>query len=230
MVVYLDLVILSTIVVNTLIILGIECIFNSRVNILRIIISNVLSVICLSLYILPIGKFIFIRYLMGILIGAFSFNKCKKENKIIKIVLYYLFNISLVGVLEIFNIRNMMLLVIATIFVVCLGIVISFRNKDEYVIKLNNQYLNALYDSGNYTFYNGVPVVYLDLKYLNSSYKMVDKIIVEVISGKCVVDIYKGPVLKLNNKKYICYYAFSSLNGFDVILHKDIGGVRCLSY
>lgn len=230
MVIYLDLVILSTIVVNTLIILGIECIFNSRVSIVRIIISNVLSVLCLSLYILPIGKFIFIRYLMGILIGIFSFNKCRKENKIIKISLYYLFNISLVGILEIFNIRNMVLLVTATIFIVCLGIVISFRNKDEYVIKLNGKYLNALYDSGNYTFYNGVPVVYLDLKHFNDDYKFVSKITVEVINGKSDVDIFMGPMLRINNKEYFCYFSFSSLNGIDVILHKDIGGVRCLSY
>lgn len=230
MVVYLDLVILSTIVVNTLIVMGIECIFNSSVSILRIIISNLLSVVCLSLYILPIGKFIFIRYFVGILIGIISFNKCKMQNKIIKISLYYLFNISLVGVLEIFNIRNMGLLIISTIFIICLFMVISFRNKNEYVVLLNKKSLNALYDSGNYTYYEGIPVVYLDIKYLNNSYMLVDKIVVEVISGKSIVNIYKGPCLKINNKQYCCYYAFSSLNGFDVILHKDIGGVGCLSY
>ena len=212
MVVYLDLVILSTIVVNTLIVMGIECIFNSRVSILRIIISNLLSVVFLCLYILPIGKFIFIRYFVGILIGMISFNKCKTQNKIIKISLYYLFNISLVGVL------------------ICLFMVISFRNKNEYVVLLDKKSLNALYDSGNYTYYEGIPVVYLDKKYLNSSYMLVDKIVVEVISGKSIVNIYKGPSLKINNKEYCCYYAFSSLNGFDVILHKDIGGVGCLSY
>lgn len=230
MVVYLDLVILSTILVNTLIIMGIECIFNSSISIIRIVISNILSVGFLCLYILPIGKFIFIRYFVGILIGMISFNKCRVQNKIIKISLYYLFNISLVGVLEIFNIKNMGLLIISTIFIICLFMVISFRNKDEFVVKLNNKYLNALYDSGNYTFYEGIPVVYLDIKYLNKSYKMVDKIVVEVISGKSIIDIYKGPSLKINNKEYCCYYAFSSLNGIDVILHKDIGGVRCLSY
>ena len=39
-------------------------------------------------------------------------------------------------------------------------------------------------------------------KYLNSSYMLDDKIVVEVISGKSIVNIYKGPSLKINNKQY----------------------------
>ena len=230
MIIYLDLVIISTVLVNTLIILGIECIFNSRVNIIRIIISDLLSVIFLSLYLLPIGRFIFIRYFVGILIGIISFNKCNLKNKIIKVTLYYLFNISLVGILEIFNIRNMSLLIISTIFIISLGIIISFRNNDELVVKLNNKYMNALYDSGNYTIYKCYPVVYLNKKYISDIYKFVDNINVYTINGSCSVDIYEGPILKINNKSFNVYYAFSDIKEFDIILHKDLGGVRCLSY
>ena len=230
MVIYLDLVILSTVLVNTLIILGIECIFNSSCNIFRIIISNLLSVVFLSLYLLPIGKLIFIRYLMGILIGYISFNKCNIKNKIIKIVLYYLFNLSLVGVLEIFEIRNMVLLVISTIFIIGLGIIISFRNKDELVVKVNNKNMNVLYDSGNYTIYNKLPVVYLHQKYFSKIYKYIDKISINTIGGASMIDIYEGPTLKINNTEFKVYYAFSDVIEFDMILHKDLGGIRCLSY
>lgn len=230
MVIYLDLVILSTVLVNTLIILGIECIFNSSGNIFRIIISNLLSVVFLSLYLLPIGKLIFIRYLMGILIGYISFNKCNIKNKIIKIVLYYLFNLSLVGVLEIFEIRNMVLLVISTIFIIGLGIIISFRNKDELVVKVNNKNMNVLYDSGNYTIYNKLPVVYLHQKYFSKIYKYIDKISINTIGGASMIDIYEGPTLKINNTEFKVYYAFSDVIEFDMILHKDLGGIRCLSY
>lgn len=230
MIIYLDLVIISMILVNTLIIMGIECIFNSNVSILRIIISDVLSIGFLSLYLLPIGKFIFIRYLVGIPLGMVSFNKCNFKNKIIKISLYYIFNISLVGILEIFKIRNMALLIISTIFIISQGIIISFRNKDELVVKLNNKYVNALYDSGNYTLYKQLPVVYLNKKYFSDIYKLVDKINVSTINGNCLVDIYEGPRLKINNQEFNVYYAFSDIKEFDCILHKDLGGVRCLSY
>lgn len=230
MVIYLDLVIISTILVNTLIIMGIECIFNVQISILRIIISDILSILFLTLYLLPIGKLIFIRYLVGVFIGMISFKKCNIKNKIIKISLYYLFNISLVGVLEIFEIRNMTLLIISTIFIISLGIVVSFRNKDELIVKLNNKYMNALYDSGNYTLYKTFPVVYLNKKYLSDIYKLIDKISVSTINGNCRVDIYQGPILKINNQEFKVYYAFSESIEFDMILHKDLGGVRCLSY
>ena len=99
MIIYLDLVILFTILVNVLIIEGIETIFNDKINIIRVIISSIMSVLLLSLYILPIGKLIFIRYLCGIIIGFVAFNKCSLPKMIIKLVLYYLFNLTLVGIL-----------------------------------------------------------------------------------------------------------------------------------
>jgi hypothetical protein len=156
MVVYLDLVILSTVLVNTLMIMGIECILNGKLSIIRIILSNVVLVLSLGLYLINIKELIFIRYLIGILIGYISFNKCNIKSKIIKIVVYCLFNISLVGVLEIFEIRNLGLLILSVIFIICLGMIISFHNKNELEVKVNNLSLNALYDSGNYSFYKGV--------------------------------------------------------------------------
>jgi hypothetical protein len=230
MVVYLDLVILSTVLVNTLMIMGIECILNGKLSIIRVILSNVVLVLSLGLYLINIKELIFIRYLIGILIGYISFNKCNIKSKIIKIVVYYLFNISLVGVLEIFEIRNLGLLILSVIFIICLGMIISFHNKNELEVKVNNLSLNALYDSGNYSFYKGVPVVYLDYKYFNSSFIFVDKLVVNTISSKTLINIYTGPVLKINNKVFNVYYAFSDIKNFDVILHKDLGGIGCLSY
>ena len=49
MVVYLDLVILSTVLVNTLMIMGIECILNGKLSIIRVILSNVVLVLSLGL-------------------------------------------------------------------------------------------------------------------------------------------------------------------------------------
>ncbi|MBR6517422.1 MAG: sigma-E processing peptidase SpoIIGA [Bacilli bacterium] len=229
MVVYLDLVIISTVLVNTLIILGICSFLNEHYNILRIILSDILSVLLLSLYILPIGKLIFIRYLCGIIIGFVAFNKCSLPKMIIKLVLYYLFNLTLVGILEVFNIKNMFLLIISSILIIMMFIIISFTNHHELSVKLENKYLNALYDSGNLSSYHNIPIVYLKQNYFNKSYIYLDKISIETINGINQVDIYQGPNLKINHKEYKVYYAFCSLTDFDIILNKEIGGMRCLS-
>ena len=60
MVVYLDLVILSTVLVNTLMIMGIECILNGKLSIIRVILSNVVLVLSLGLYLINIKELIFI--------------------------------------------------------------------------------------------------------------------------------------------------------------------------
>ena len=229
MVIYLDLVIISTVLVNTLIILGICSFLNEHYNVLRIILSDMLAVLLLSLYILPIGKLIFIRYLCGIVIGFIAFNKCSLPKMIIKLVLYYLLNLTLVGVLEVFNIKNMFLLIISSLLIIMMFIIISFTNHQELSVKLENKYLNALYDSGNLSSYQNVPIVYLKQSYLNKSYIYLDKINVETINGINKVDIYKGPNLKINHKEYKVYYAFCSLTDFDIILNKEIGGIRCLN-
>ena len=92
-----------------------------------------------------------------------------------------------------------------------------------------NKYLNALYDSGNLSSYHNIPIVYLKQNYFNKSYIYLDKISIETINGINQVDIYQGPNLKINHKEYKVYYAFCSLTDFDIILNKEIGGMRCLS-
>ena len=117
MVIYLDLVIILTIVVHVLIIEGINAIFNEKIKIVRVIISSLLAVFLLSLYILPIGKFVWIRYLLGIPIGLIAFPKDKLVKRIIKIVFYYLLNLALVGTLAVFKIHNLFFLLISTLLI-----------------------------------------------------------------------------------------------------------------
>ena len=45
-----------------------------------------------------------------------------------------------------------------------------------------------------------------------------------------MISIYSGPSLFINNKEYRVYYSFSDICDFDMILHAELGGVRCLSY
>ena len=87
-IVYLDLVIISTIIVNTLIVEGIELMFKRKVSIIRVILSDVLSCLLLAIYLLPIGKITYIRYIMGIPIGFLAFRKTSFKELIIKILIF----------------------------------------------------------------------------------------------------------------------------------------------
>ncbi len=230
MIIYLDLVIISTVLVNILIIEGVESIFREKVRIIRVIISSILSVLLLGLYLLPVGKITWIRYLMGIPIGIVSFPKGKITKVIMQVVFYYLLNLALIGTLEIFKIRNLSFLLISTILVIVLGMITSFRSNEDLEVRIGKKIYKAIYDSGNASYYTEVPVVYLDLKYYTKEYQKIGEIVINHIGGSNLIDIYKGPNIDINHQKIVVYYAFSNLSEYDLILHKDIGGKRCLNY
>lgn len=230
MVIYLDLVFISTIVVNTLIIEAVECFFNEKINIIRVLICDILSCLLLTLFILPIGKLIFIRYFMGILLGVIAFNKCSITKRIIKITLYYLLNLSLIGTLAIFKINNLFFLMLCTLFIVIISIIISYQNNNELIVSINNKTLIALHDTGNSCYYENIPICYLDKKFKTKDYSFYKEIEINTISGPTLIYIYIGPNIYINKKKYNVFYAFSNISNYDIVLHKDIGGLKCLNY
>ena len=86
MIVYLDLVIISTIIVNYAFIKTISLIFKEKMNIIKIIVGLILSVLSLLLFILP-SSIYNLRYFVGIIIGIVSFKYDNIQNFIIKIAL-----------------------------------------------------------------------------------------------------------------------------------------------
>ena len=86
-VVYLDLVILSTIFVNYLFITSIGYLIKERVKVIRTILGISISLLSLVLFIVPIKYIYNLRYFVGILIGVVSYKKGK--NKLIGISLMY---------------------------------------------------------------------------------------------------------------------------------------------
>lgn len=230
MIIYLDLVIISTILVNILIIEGIESIFRERLRIIRVIISSLLSVALLGLYLLPIGKITWIRYLLGIPIALTAFPKGKLTKVIMQVVFYYLLHLALIGTLEIFNIRSLSFLIISTILVIGMGIITAFRANEDLEVKIGKKIYRAIYDSGNASYYLHVPVIYLDLKYYSNEYHQIGEMVVNHLHGSSLIAVYQGPELFVNHHKILVYYAFTTLDEYDLILHKDIGGNRCLNY
>lgn len=230
MIIYIDLVVITTIIVNVLIVEGIESIFREKIRIIRLIISSLLSVLLLILYLIPVGKIIWIRYLLGIPIAIVAFPKGDSLKVIMQVVLYYLLHLALIGTLAVFKIRNIFFLVIATLLVILFAIIISIRTSHNLEVKIGTKIYKALYDSGNASYYMNVPVIYLDSKYYSNDYNPVGQIVVNHLNGSSIITIYEGPKLKINHQQITTYYAFSSLTGYDLILHKDVGGKRCLNY
>lgn len=229
MIIYVDLIILSNLFVNYIFIKTIKIVFRERINILMLLLSLFVSLISFGLFFIP-SKYIYnLRYFIGILIGLIAFYKNDIKTLIIQIVIFYLLNISFIGTLVIFNINNFVLLLISSILVAILWLIDSFK-KDNSFNKINNSCIKigkktykGFIDTGNNTSCDNIPVVYLDLNYLDNNYEYYKSIKVFTINGYSNVDIYKGPLLYINKKHYVTYYSFVKSLGKKVILNKELG-------
>ena len=83
MIVYWDLLILSTIIVNYAFIRTIAMLLNDRLKVYRVILALIVSVLMLLLYFLPYKTYYAIRYIMGVLVGLIAFSNKSIKIKII---------------------------------------------------------------------------------------------------------------------------------------------------
>lgn len=226
MIVYLDLVIISTIIVNFAFIKLISVIFMEKLNAIRVICGLICCVLSLLLFILPIEIYN-LRYFVGIIIGIISFSYYDIKNFIIKITTFYLLNLSFIGTLVVFNIHNVLIMLIALLFIIVLYIVESYKNKMNkyYKVIMNNQILTAILDTGNEAYYKNTPVVFINMKYFNDSFNEVGKLTIYNVSTIDIINIYSGPLLTIKNKEIEVYYSFSNTLRYDLILHNEIGGI-----
>lgn len=229
MIVYLDLVIISTIIVNYAFIKTISLIFKEKMNIIKIILGLILSVLSLLLFILP-SSIYNLRYFVGIIIGIVSFKYDNIQNFIIKIALFYLLNMAFIGTLVIFNIHNIILMLIALLYVLILFILENYKKYNSNIyhqVKINNILINAILDTGNETYYQGVPIVFIKNKYFNNEFKLIGSLAISNVNSIDIINIYDGPLIKtINNEKEMkVYYAFSDTIQYDLILHQELGGI-----
>lgn len=228
MIVYLDLIILINILINYIFIKTIKIVFKEKLTIKQLIFSLVLSIISFGLFFVPIKYIYNIRYFIGIFIGLMAFNKNDIKKLIIQISIFYLLNISFIGSLIIFNINNVFLLFLCAIFISFLWFIDSFKkvkddNKTLYKVKIQNKTYIGYLDTGNNSYCDNIPIIYLDINELNNNFKFYKDIRVFTINGYTKVDIYKGPLLYINNSNYVVYYSFIKSLGKKVILNKELG-------
>lgn len=229
MVVYIDQVIASNVIVNYFFIKLIQVIFNEKVKIFRLIIGLIVSVLSMVLFLIPFRYIYNIRYFIGILVGFIIFYKKNIKTCIVEIALYYIVNICFVGTLVIFKVNNIILLFLSMLFTIVLIIISNYKDKVikdkslEYNVKINNLKLVGFLDTGNQTYCDFIPVVFVNSKYYSEEFTYYKKIMVNTINKEQQVDIYKGPLLKLNKKDYVVYYSFIKSLDKDIILNQELG-------
>ncbi|MBQ2892426.1 MAG: sigma-E processing peptidase SpoIIGA [Bacilli bacterium] len=224
-IVYLDLVILLTLVINFLFIKMVSILLKEKIKLIRLIIALLISVLSIFLFIVPIKYIYNLRYFIGILIGVVAFKE--KKHKLLGISIIYLINLTFIGTLVVFHIQNYWLLIggaLLLIFVYLFEHFYLIINKHNltYNVVINNQKYIGFLDTGNKIVYKNQLVVFLNSKYYSSEYIYDGNILIDVISGKTCIDIYAGPNLFIDNIKYEVYYSFSDIK-YDVLLNSYMG-------
>ena len=221
-VVYLDLVILSTILVNYCFIKLTSLLIKSQLTIVRLILSLSVSVLSIFLYLVPLKYIYNLRYFIGILIGLIAFKN--KEHKLLGVSILYILNLSFIGSLVIFQVNNYLILVLCLFFISSLYILeyvmkrFLKRNIHTYNVVINKVSYRAFLDTGNLVLYKGIPVVFLNKKLNSNIYTLIDRIDINTLNNSEMIDIYKGPKIYINNFEYLVYYAFGEFC-FDVLLN-----------
>lgn len=231
-VVYLDLVILSTLLVNYLFIKATSILIGQHISIWRLVLGLLISILCLILFIIPIKYIYNLRYFIGILIGFVTFKKHKYKLYAISII--YIMNLALIGTLVIFNIDNIILLLVISLLIVIVEAINIYMTKvlkisrfeynSLYEVKIGSLILEGFIDSGNNSNYFNMPIIYIPSTYFDEMFVYYKSIEVSLITGKNIIKLYKGPNLVINEHIYKCLYSFS--NEIDkVILNINMEGL-----
>lgn len=225
MVVYIDLLIISTLIVNYAFIKTIAIVFHENIRVIRLIISLLTSAISLLLYLLPYRAYFSIRYLIGIIIGFIAFDNKNIKIRIIEISIFYLLTMSFIGTLFVFNVNNILLMIISVFYVVGLYLIQTYHpNQNIYNVNIGNNRLLGYIDTGNIAMYKSLPIVFINEKYKSQEYILDGITEIDTINNKSINEIYIGPLLQINKKYYkVCYIFINKVfNNCEVLLPYNI--------
>ena len=230
MVVYLDLVIGSTVLVNFAFLKSIATIFHEKIHHRRMFSAILLSVVSLFLFLVPAPFFYGFRYLIGLPIAWIAFPNTGLKQKIMKVVVFYLLNMAFIGTLVVFSIRNIWWMVVALCYIIVLWVLENYKiwgileNSTICTVYIDKQVLKGFIDTGNQSYYFGIPVVYIKEKYRTDQYHKIGVTEIQVIGSRKTIAIFQGPLLKMGRQTYIVYYSFQSDLAYDVILNQELKG------
>lgn len=229
MVIYIEQIIATNVIVNYVFIKAINLVFKEKTNRFFLFLGLLISVLSLTLFFVPTKYLFNLRYIVGIIIGIVVFHKGSIKEKLLKIIIYYFLNITFVGTLVIFNVKNDLLLYGSLLLVVLMWMIENYKSfviKDKqltYDVIIGKIKVKGYLDSGNQTYCNGIPVVFIKSKYQNNDFIYEKQINVSGIGSNTMIDIYSGPLLLIKNQEYVVYYAFVNHLMADVILNWELG-------
>lgn len=227
MVIYWDLVIITNLVVDYAFIKTIAVIFKEELKWYRILIAIILGSGSIFLFLLPIKYLYNLRYVIGIFMGMIAYKSLNPVKRFVMIISFYIINLVFIGSLFIFKIKNIFFLLIMMLFVIILTILEKTLNNklriETCIVKIKNQKIKALIDTGNNCYYLNKAVVFLNNSFYNDEYKFIGKIEISTISNKNIINIYQGPKLNVNNQFIDVFYSFSEIENYDIILHNSMG-------
>ncbi len=199
MIIYLDILIFLNFIINYTFVKLIYLLFNEKINILRIIISSIISVLLLFSFLFDYQIYNLIKIFGGILLVFISFKFSNKKRFIIMVCLFYILHFSFIGVLNIFNVKGCSIFVF--LMLICLFIMITTKkchiyNKKTYkvIIKLNNNLilnLDGFLDTGNMASYLGKPIIFIDIKYYTNTLKINNSIKIKTVNDCRIINCYK---------------------------------------
>lgn len=228
MIVYLDLVLIATIITDYTILKTINQVWKEKIVIYRFIIALLFSVGNVLLFIFPFKHLMILRYFLGIIIVLIAYPFKSIKDTFIKIIIYYLLNIAFIGVIVIFKVNNFLMLGVSLLFVVVSWIIENYKgvvineNNNIYKIEIGNTLLKAYLDTGNTAYFDGIPVIFINDKIKNSlDLTEIGMMKVQGINGQTNITIYDGLPIKINNKKVIVKFAIINIDKYDVLLHRD---------
>ena len=207
MIIYLDIIIFLNFIINYCFMQLIYMLFHEKENIIRIILSSIISVILLLSFLLNYYIFNFIKIIGGIILILFAFKYTTKRRFIINVCLFYLLQFSFIGILSVFNISGCFCLLI--LLVVCLFVMIIFKRKqfsNQYYnieLKIKNKQINitGFLDTGNVASYCNKPIIFLDKKYYNKDFNVYTIVNIKTINGIEYINCYKPEYFYINDNK-----------------------------
>lgn len=230
MILYLDLIIISNFIVNFCFIETIYILFNEVIDYKKVFVSSIICIILLVSYLFDYIIFNIIKVIGGFLIIFLSFKYVSFKKYIIEVCLYYILNLTFIGILSIYNIKGCFIYI--AILITSLLIIIYSNKKHiikhtnysiEFTINKKLYRLDALLDTGNNVSFLGKPIVFLDESFFDTSLKQVGMTSVETISNqehiKCFI-IKEFYIYEKNKKiKKDVYVAFAKLNNKQCLLN-----------
>lgn len=215
MVIYWDIIVFFNFMINFIFLFSMEMLFKDKICFLRLVLVSLLSAI-ITLFCF-FNKYLFRLYKIfgGMMLVILGLKKITFSKQIIKISMFYVENLALIGILTTFKINSFLMLVIAVALILALLFFEHFKNyyifiaKNKYnvIVSKNNIHIKikAVLDTGNTaTNKDGIPLVFVSDKWFNNTFNEYELVLVETVNGEKYCRAYQvDDFLILINKKKV---------------------------